>query len=128
MQSPPASPIAVKDRSLSVSSSSSRGSLTRSQTLPSNYSKGGLDPVPYSVPVVLSGGPASISSSRSSFSSSSSLDHTANVPVFDPVTLEEINGGVSTNGHHHHHNVTNDLGQIDEYMTHREGNTTVFLF
>ena len=102
-----------------MSSNSSKGSLTRSQTLPSNYSKGGLDPVPYSVPVVLSGGPASMSSSRSSFSSSSSLDHAAIAPVFDPVTLEEINSGVSTNGHHHHHHhAANDLGQIDEYMAH----------
>ena len=126
-QSPPSSPVAVKDRTLSISSSNSSsrtGSLTRSATLPSNYSKGGLDPVPYSLPTVMSGGPASISSSRSSFSSSSSLDHAQNAPVFDPVTLEEIQQqqNQSTNGMHHlNHEIGNDLGQIDEYMNHHEG-------
>jgi len=103
----------VKDRSISVSSNASRGSLTRSQTLPSSYAKGGaLDPIPVSVPVL--SGPNSISSSRSSFSSSSSLDQTNSGPVFDPVTLEEIHQ-TTPNGHHHHHD---SLGQIDEYMNH----------
>ena len=60
--------------------------MSRSQTLP--YNKTGLEPKPVSVPVL--SGNNSISSSRSSFSSSSSLDRVNNAPVFDPVTLEEI--------------------------------------
>jgi len=116
--SPPSSPPIVKDRSLSVSSNSSKGSLTRSATLPSNYSKGGPDPVPVNMPRL---GHNSRSSSRSSFSSSSSLDHANNMPVFDPVTLEELQ--TPTNGHHHHRH--DSLGQIDEYITNGDHSSTI---
>lgn len=103
--SPPSSPMIVKDRLLS---NNSKVPLTRSHTLPSNYTKPGLEPKPVSVPVM--SGSNSIASSRSSFSSSSSIDQSNNIPVYDPVTLEEI---TASNGHRSRES----LEQIDEYMT-----------
>lgn len=123
MQSPPASPPIIKDRTLSISSNSSvkSATLSRSATLPSNYTKPGLEPIPVSVPLP-SNGPNSISSSRSSFSSSSSLEQANNAPVFDPVTLEQINHHHQPNASNGHHPDSRDsLTHIDEYMINNDG-------
>ena len=82
----------VKDRSLSTLATaynSTKAPLTRSQTVPNQYTKNNLDPIPVSVPTPAWSGTGSISS-RSSYSSSGSLEHGTPTPIYDPVTLQEF--------------------------------------
>ena len=73
---------------------SQKAPLTRSLTLPNQYAKTSLEklnPIPVNVPTPTwsQSGTGSISS-RSSYSSSSSLEHGTQTPIYDAETLQEL--------------------------------------